>query len=363
MMDHEYYIRRCFFLAKKALGQTSPNPYVGSLIVKENKILAEGYHAKAGRDHAELDAISKLNADELFGSTLYCNLEPCCHTNKKTAPCAQKIIQVGIKKVIISNLDPNPKVAGKGIQLLKNSGIEVITGILEDEGALLNEVFFYHILNKKPFVHLKWAQTLDGKIATLSGDSKWISNAKARHYVHQERNLYDAILIGANTANADNPLLTVRLNNNKKIRRIVLSPKDSLREDLNLLNDHNLKQTLLITENNSKYSHKVDNLVLPLTSSNEVDLEKLLTKLYELEIYSLYVEGGSQVLSYFLQKKIYNRLSITIAPKLLGDGLTPLFKKLPKIMKEALEFENPNWKIFDQNVLLESKRNICLQDL
>ena len=142
---HEYYISRCFDLAKKALGHTSPNPYVGSIIVKDGNVLSEGFHEKAGLDHAEASALNKLTRDQLEGATLYCNLEPCCHTHKKTPPCAQRIIKTGIKRIIISNLDPNPEVAGNGIKLLQEAGIEVLSGVLEAEGALLNEVFFHHI--------------------------------------------------------------------------------------------------------------------------------------------------------------------------------------------------------------------------
>ena len=199
MKDHSYYMKICFQLAKKALGNTYPNPYVGSLIIDSSgEIISKGYHKESGQDHAERDAIKNATRS-IVGATLYCNLEPCCHTNKKTLPCAQYLIESQISKVVISNLDPNPAVAGKGVKLLQDAGIEVVVGIEREKGETLNEVFFHHIKKQTPFVHLKWAQTLDGKVATLNYDSKWITSETARIHVHQERALYQAILVGANT--------------------------------------------------------------------------------------------------------------------------------------------------------------------
>jgi diaminohydroxyphosphoribosylaminopyrimidine deaminase/5-amino-6-(5-phosphoribosylamino)uracil reductase len=169
------FMKHCFYLAEKGRGMTSPNPLVGCVIVQNDEIVATGYHRKAGLAHAELDAIENTQAN-LKGATLYCNLEPCCHTNKKTPPCAQRIILENISKVVIANLDPNPYVAGRGVELLRKNGIEVITGVLEEEGEKLNEIFFKNMREQKPFVHLKIAQTLDGKIATNTGSSQWITN-------------------------------------------------------------------------------------------------------------------------------------------------------------------------------------------
>ena len=194
----EKYMRECFQLAKKALGKTSPNPLVGCVIVKDQKVIARGYHKKSGLPHAEIEALNS-SKEPIAGSTLYCNLEPCCHTNKKTPPCAQRLVQEKPSRVVIANLDPNPEVAGKGVKLLRENGIEVLTGVLEEQGELLNEVFFTAMRKQRPFIHLKWAQGLDGRTALPNGSSKWITGEKARLRVHKERELYDAIVIGKKT--------------------------------------------------------------------------------------------------------------------------------------------------------------------
>lgn len=341
MNEYESYINRCFELAKKGLGSTSPNPIVGCVIVKDGNVLAEGFHKKAGTPHAEADALNKIN-DQGQGATLYCNLEPCCHTAKKTPPCAQRIIKAGIKKVVISNLDPNPEVAGRGVKILQDAGIEVITGIFQEEGEILNEVFFHHIIHKRPFIHLKWAQTLDGKMATLTGDSKWITNSSARIHVHQERKLYDAILIGAQTLLNDNPKLTIRLNDTEIAKkRLVLSNGKSFSEDLNLFNDTFKEKTKVYVKQES--------------------LAKTLQSMYQDGICSIYVEGGAHTLKLFLEENLYERLSIYVAPKLLGEGLFPYHKNVD-LMSECLHIENCHIKQFGNNVLFESKRNLCLQD-
>ena len=220
--NFEKYMHMTLELAKKGAGLVSPNPLVGAIIVKDNEVIAQGYHKKVGLAHAEVDALNNATAP-VDGATLFCNLEPCCHTNKRTPPCAPQIIEAGIKKVIIANLDPNPEVAGKGVKLLQDHGIEVVTGILEKEGQQLNEIFFTHITKGKAFVELKMAQTLDGKMASMSGDSKWITSEESRKLVHQHRLNYDAIVVGANTARFDDPSLTVRLDKVWPKKRLILS--------------------------------------------------------------------------------------------------------------------------------------------
>lgn len=356
--NHEYYMRLCFELAKKAIGQTSPNPYVGCVIVKDNQIIARGYHKKAGLDHAEADALNNCKED-LKGATLYCNLEPCCHTNKKTAPCAQRLLGLGLKEVVICNLDPNPAVSGKGVKLLENDGIKVTTGILKEEGLLLNEVFFSHITKKRPFIHLKWAQTLDGKIATLKHHSKWITNSKSRENSHKERNLYDAILIGAGTLNHDNPSLTIRLGAELSKKRIVLSPTLEFEADLNLFNDKYKDQTIIITNQIETYKN-IKTLYCPM-EQNTFELNALMDILYNEGICSLYIEGGMQTISSFIDANLFDRVSIYMAPKLLGPGIT-LQTHTKEKMDEALSFSEAHFKHFQNDILFQSQRNVCLQD-
>lgn len=355
---HEFYIKRCFELAKKALGLTSPNPYVGAVLVKAGKVIGEGYHHKAGEAHAEIDAINNAITD-VKGATLYCNLEPCCHTHKKTPPCAQKIIELGIKEVIIANLDPNPLVAGKGVELLEKAGIKVITGILKKEGELLNEVFFTHITKKRPFIHLKWAQTLDGKIATHDNHSQWITGESSRKNAHLERSLYDAILIGASTANHDDPSLTTRLEQTTCKKRIVLAPSLKLSKDLKIFNDEFKENTLIITGKNEAFGD-IKTIFCPVHDDG-LDLSKLMDLLYEQSIHSIYVEGGMYTISKFIDAGLYDRVSIYMAPKLLGPGVSLQTTSKSK-MHEALNFEHGQFRTIQNDLLFESQRNICLQD-
>jgi diaminohydroxyphosphoribosylaminopyrimidine deaminase/5-amino-6-(5-phosphoribosylamino)uracil reductase len=354
-------MQECFTLAKKALGSTTPNPYVGSVIVKNDHIISRGFHIKSGMPHAELDAIQNATED-LTGSTLYCNLEPCCHTNKKTPPCAQRIVKEGIKKVVISNLDPNPDVAGNGVKILQEAGIEVITGVLKDEGLKLNEVFFTHITKKRPFIHLKWAQTIDGKLATNSFDSKWITSESSRENAHKERSLYDAIIVGANTVNQDNPKLTIRLNGDtSSIKRVIISPSGEIDPKANILTDDFKNQSLIITSPDVNKKYPIKHLTCPLVNG-VFDQIELLELLYQNDIYSIYIEGGPKLINSFLNKNLFDRLSVYIAPKVLGSGIDATNEMKPEKISDALTFTNGVWRPFGQDILFESSRNVCLQD-
>lgn len=358
MKTNEDFMRECFTLAKKALGKTTPNPYVGAIIVKDGEILARGYHRKSGEAHAELDAINQLETIPV-GCTLYCNLEPCCHENKKTPPCAQRIIKERFKKIVIANLDPNPEVAGKGVALLEQAGIEVITGVLEEEGALLNEVFFTHIQKKRPFIHLKWAQTLDGQLATKNGDSKWITSDVAREHVHRERSLYDGILVGANTARQDNPKLTIRLGKAEACKtRVLLSQSGELPKHLNVFNDQFKKQTVILS---SRDVNLPNSIKCPM-SEGKLDLNYALDTLYSEGTKSIYVEGGAQVIQSFLEAGLYDRISVYVAPKILGSGnkISALEEKTS--MDQALDLTGGEWEQFGPDILFRSQRNVCLQD-
>ena len=358
---HEKYIRDCFHLAKQSLGKTSPNPLVGSVIVKDGEVISNGFHRKSGEAHAEIDAIQNANTD-VSGSTLYCNLEPCCHYNKKTPPCAQEIVKSGIKKVVISNLDPNPKVAGRGIKLLKEAGIEVVTDILTDEGKILNEVFFHHIKTRRPFIHLKWAQTLDGKSATINNHSQWITNEASREYAHRERSLYDGVLVGSGTAKMDNPSLTIRIPG-KPIecrRRIVLSHGEELPKDLKIFTDEFKDKTLIVTDKNQAIPTGIATME-PTVVKDEFNLVELMERLYLDGTKSLYVEGGMQTLSHFINAGLFDRVSVFIAPKLLGAGLS-LSSGAISFMHDAINFEDGVWTPIENNMLFESRRNVCLQD-
>ncbi len=254
-MNDAWYIRRTLRLAARAQGMTSPNPMVGAVIVKNGIILSEDYHRKPGTLHAEALAIATAG-EEAKGSTLYVNLEPCCHTEKRTPPCAKTIIHAGIKRVVIGMTDPNPKVSGKGIAELQDAGIEVTSGILENEAKKLNEAYTKYITTKKPFVTLKVAMTLDGKIATPEGQSKWITGEQARKKVHTLRSHVDAIMTAIGTVKADDPQLTVRMKKGKSPLRIVIDPNLEIPLHAKILQTP--PPTLIVTKERDEKSEQLE---------------------------------------------------------------------------------------------------------
>lgn len=324
------FMQRALHLAAKARGMTSPNPMVGAVIVKNGQIIAEDYHKRAGEPHAEALAISKAG-DKAKGSTLYVTLEPCCHLDKRTPPCTKAIIKSEIKKVFIAMKDPNPKVAGKGIEELKKHGIEVVSGVLENKAVKLNEAYIKYITTKMPFVILKTAMTLDGKIATPEGQSKWITGEKARAIVHQMRSSVDAILTAAGTVKADNPELTVRIRGprtehrrqTKQPVRIVIDPE--LETPLNYKIFDVPPETIVVTRRqktevrSQKLKTLADKGVKFIEYDGErVDLKWLMKKLGEMGITSVMIEGGASLNSYALQDSIVDKVVFFIAPKIIG---------------------------------------------
>ena len=362
LSQDELYMQQCFDLALRSLGKTSPNPYVGAIIVKSSKIIGMGFHKKSGENHAEIEALHNAS-ESVVGATLYCNLEPCCHTNKKTPPCTESILNSGIKKVVISNLDPNPYVAGNGVSTLKDAGIETVTGVLQERGEFINEVFFHHITKKQPFIHLKWAQTLDGNLATKSGISKWITGENAREYVHQERSLYDAILVGSKTISIDNPSLTERKHGQNIIckKRIILAPHTMLDLDSKIFTDDFSHQTIIITSKEFENTYPVRTLICPL-EDGVFSLQTVLDLLYKEGICSIYVEGGSQVITQFIKDELYQRASVYIAPKIIGEGKNSVGNLDINNLNNAVEFSAPVWKILGQDIVVESRKNLCLLD-
>ncbi|HLG31861.1 MAG TPA: bifunctional diaminohydroxyphosphoribosylaminopyrimidine deaminase/5-amino-6-(5-phosphoribosylamino)uracil reductase RibD [Ignavibacteriaceae bacterium] len=324
------FIKKCFELAVKAAGFVSPNPMVGALLVKQDKIIGEGYHQKYGGAHAEIIAINSATK-VLTGSTLYCNLEPCCHTHKQTPPCVPQIIKAGIKKVVISNLDPNPAVSGKGVQQLLNAGIEVITRVSENEGQELNKFYFKFISNAKPYISIKIAQSIDGKITEEKNKQTWLTGEEAQKYVHQQRAIYDAVLVGAETINIDNPELNVRLVDGRNPKRIILDGNLSLNLNSKILKAADIENTWIITcngiDNEKLFKLKekgVRILQMPADQLNHISLIKLLDELAKQKISSLFIEGGSNIFSQFITEKLFDELIILQAPVVLGKGLSAI---------------------------------------
>ena len=316
-MDKDiYYIKETFKLARKAEGFTSPNPLVGSIIVKNNRVVARGYHKRAGLPHAEIEAIKKANIS-LKGATIYISLEPCCHFGR-TPPCVEAIIASGIKRVVFSIVDPNPQVSGKSINRLKQAGIKVEFGICEREAEKLNEVFFTSVRKKRPFIAVKTAQSLDGKTATAKGVSKWITSDHSRQYARALRDKYDAVLVGVNTVIKDNPVL----NGLEKIPfKVVIDPDLRTSASCSLVKNNPAKLIIFTSVKNRKKAQKFPpavNLFFLEGEKTKFSLKSILRKLYKAGITSLFVEGGADTAGRFFDAKLVDKVYFFIAPKVIG---------------------------------------------
>ena len=323
----EHYMRRALQLAQKGEGRTSPNPMVGAVIVKDGVVLAEGYHKAFGGPHAEINAISSARVP-LEGASFYVTLEPCAHFGK-TPPCIESVLKARPAEVIIGTPDPNPLVAGKSIRMLKRRGITTRVGILEEECRQLNEKFFKFMATSMPFITVKFAQSLDGRLATLTGDSKWISSESSRRLAHRERARHDAILIGVGTVLSDDPELTVRLVRGRNPLRVVIDPNLRIPLDAKILMDQAAARTLVVTARASASKKKFAQLhqqgieVLQVDQNKEgrIELKKLLKALGKKQISSILVEGGSETITSFLKSGLADRLLVFTAPKLIGKGI------------------------------------------
>lgn len=362
---HELYMKRALELAKKGIGYTSPNPLVGAVIVKYGKIIGEGYHRAYGENHAEVNAfldVEEHDVEDARGATMYVTLEPCSHYGK-TPPCANTIVEKGIKKVIIGLVDPNPLVAGKGIEILRNNGIEVITGVLEEECSKVNEAFLKYIVTGLPFCILKTAMTLDGKIASYTGQSKWITNELSRKYVHELRHSVAAIMVGIGTVLADDPLLTTRIENKegKDAVRVIVDSCARIPLDAKILNVKSKAKTIVATtERADKNKLKIlegmgiDIIITPI-KNNGVDLVSLMKNLGERKIDSLLLEGGSELNYSALEEGIVDKINAFIAPKIIGGkGAKTSIGGIGKAsMEEAILIKNIEIHNFGTDIMIE----------
>ncbi len=355
-------------LARKGAGYTSPNPMVGALVVKNGKVLGRGYHRRFGGPHAEVYALEEAGG-ETKGATLYVNLEPCVHFGN-TPPCADRVIEAGISKVVVGNRDPNPLVNGAGVRKLREAGIEVTLSVYEKQGAALNEAYFTYIVRKRPFVILKWAQSLDGRIATQNNKSQWISNEKSRKMVHKIRREADAILVGAGTVHYDDPLLTVRYVKGKQPWRLVVTRKLSINPESRLFNDGFVAKTVIFTlEKNSKNRKSFQDkgitvIVMDPDPDGNINTAQILSWMSEKQLMSLLVEGGKEVLTYFLTAGLVDKLMVFIAPKLFGQGLDAIGDLAIRSMKDIIKPEQSKFRKVGSDILFEAylKKNPCLQD-
>lgn len=342
---NENYIKMCFELANLGGLNTLPNPKVGCIIVKDNKIISKGYHQKYGEFHAERNAILNCkNQDDLIGSTLYVNLEPCSHYGK-TPPCVDLIIEKGIKKVVYSNPDPNLKV--DGYKKLIENGIEVEVGILEKEGCELNKVFFKNITKKLPYISIKTATTLDSKIATNCFNSKWITNEKSRLKVMELRSSYQAIMTGSNTVNLDNPKLTSRIEGGVNPIRIIMDKKGILSNRKNVFKNDGTR-IIVINNSGKKYPKHVE--VIPFKN-----MKKLMETLYNMGIYSILIESGNGLNSAIIKNKMADEIYHFIAPKILGGGIDFISGLDPVKISDCINVYDMNIQRFDDDILLNYK--------
>ncbi len=360
-MNDEYFMEMALNLAKKGIGFTNPNPLVGAVIVKDGKVIGKGYHEKYGENHAEINALNNAKED-VHGATMYVNLEPCSHFGN-VPPCVNRIIESGIKKVVIAMEDPNPVVSGKGMQIFKENGLEVKVGVLKKEAEKLNEIFIKYISTGKPFVILKVAMSLDGKIATYTGDSRWITGKRAREYVHILRQRVSAILVGVNTVIVDDPMLNTRLNNNIECKdpiRIILDSPGRTPLKSNVLNTNPSNTIVAVTNNAAKENIKAiektgaEVMITPV-KDGKVDLQFLMEKLGERKIDSLLIEGGGEINFSFLREELVDKVIFFIAPKIIGGetSKTPVEGKGVEYLKDAIDLKDITMCKIGDDIMVE----------
>lgn len=346
----QQYMQQAIDLAQKGEGFVNPNPLVGALIVKDGKVIGSGYHEQYGGPHAEVNAFNNAT-ESVEGATMFVTLEPCAHYGK-TPPCALKIIEKKIKKVIIAKTDPNPLVNMKGIELLKAAGIEVEYGLMSEAVTIQNEIFLKYIQTKKPFVSIKYAMTADGKLATKTLDSKWITSEASRAYVHELRNKHMAIMVGVNTIIQDDARLNTRLERpHRNPIRIIIDPELNIPRDAYVVKTAQVQPTWVVTQ---KYEQRLVDLGVRIIQMPEIDLVALMDKLGEEKVDSVLIEGGSFTHGKALESGIVDKVYAFIAPKLIGgkNALTPVGGEGVALMSDAFKLTNIQYQIFDQDILL-----------
>lgn len=345
----EMYMERALELAAKGRGTTTPNPLVGAVIVKNGRIIGEGYHIRAGEGHAEVNAF-KNAVEDVTGATMYVTLEPCSHYGK-TPPCADKIVEKKIGRVVVGALDPNPLVAGRGIEKIRNAGIPVITGILAERSIALNEVFMKYIVTKRPFVLLKAAMSLDGKIATADGESQWISCEASREEVHRLRHELTGIMAGIGTVLADNPMLNCRIPGGKQPVRIIVDSHLSIPETSKLVCSAKEFPLVVATLEKSDAAKKerleaqgLKVIEVPADKGGHVDLNILMERLGEMKIDSILLEGGGRLAEGALKAGIVDKVQFYIAPMLIGGESAKTPVEGPGISALSEAWHISDWK-------------------
>mgnify|MGYP006281641415 CR=1 FL=1 len=359
-MDDSFYMKIALELAEKGRGYTAPNPMVGAVVVSEKTILGQGWHKKAGGAHAEVNALDAAGG-RAEGATIYVTLEPCNHYGR-TPPCTERILAAGIRRVVIAAADPNPHVAGGGAQYLADKGLDVRRGVCEEDALRQNEAFFKFARTGRPFIVLKAAATLDGRIATRTGDSKWVTGPASRLYVHQLRHELDAIMVGIGTVKADNPSLTTRLEDKKgrDPHRIILDSRLSIPEEAKVLQIESASDTFIIfnqaadPEKQKRLADRGVRLICAPTKDGFLDLDAVMALLAERSITSLLIEGGSRVMGSVLRAGIADKIYFFYAPKILGgdDGIPIASGPGPDLMAGSVPITDVDVRQFDADVMI-----------
>lgn len=365
---NEKYMRMAIELAKKGAGAVNPNPMVGAVVVKNGEVIGRGYHKFFGGPHAEVYALEEAG-EKAEGATIYVTLEPCSHYGK-TPPCAKKIIDMGIKKCFIGSSDPNPKVAGRGVAMLKEAGIEVVENVLKEECDEVNQVFFKYIKTRIPYLFVKCGITLDGKIALSNGISKWITNSIAREKVQYYRNKFMGIMVGINTVLTDNPSLTARIENGVNPSRIIVDPNLQIDENCKVVKNNEDEKTVIITSQKNLFTEDAENTEIQikqkrLSEENKVkfifidgekfSFKEMLEEIGKTGIDSILLEGGETLISLAFEENVIDGGEIFIANKILGDSSAKPFISgfVREKMEEAVQLTNVRNNIYGENVGME----------
>ena len=360
-MDDKHFMQLALDLAVRGRGYTSPNPMVGAVVVKNGRVAGSGYHQKVGGSHAEVNAINE--AGKLArGADLYVTLEPCNHTGR-TPPCTRKILEAGIKRVVLAMPDPNMDVAGGGADYLKRHGIQVTSGICQEQALKLNEAFVKFVRTRRPFVVAKCAATLDGRIATRSGDSRWVTGEKSRQFVHRLRHAADGILVGINTVRNDNPSLTTRLpgEDGKDPVRIILDTHLDISPEAKLLQQKSDADTILVVGSDLAVEKRIPferdgiRIIQAELDNGMIDMDALMDRLGDIGITSILIEGGSRVLHSAFRAGIVDKVFFFYAPKILGgdDGIPICSGPGAELMGQSIAVDGIDVRRFGDDVLIE----------
>ncbi len=362
--EEERYMRMALALAEKGMGFTSPNPMVGAVIVKDGRVIGQGYHERYGQLHAERNALASCTEDPA-GSTVYVTLEPCCH-HGKTPPCTDALIEARVARVVVGSSDPNPLIAGKGIEILREHGIEVCGNVCEADALELNAPFFHFITTGRPLVVLKYAMTMDGKIACCTGESRWVTGEEARTNVHRDRLRYSSIMVGMGTVAADDPLLTCRLDNARDPLRVVCDSGLSIPMGSRIVQSAGSVRTVIATcSDDPSRASALEQAGCEIWhvggESGRVDLRALMARLGEAGIDSVYIEGGATLAWSALEAKVVDRVHAYIAPKIFGgsDAPTPVGGRGVAHPADCIELVDTRMRKLGADMLLESEVRYC----